>query len=118
MDIISTIWSAFVQTLPDTAEYPELSQEFFEAALLVFHSIAEKSPHEVKFGEYLRHWADILLSHRTTEVWPYMETIILLSDAVQFVGREPVDHMLLGSLRLVKACLDLADSNGTRVDTL
>lgn len=76
MDILSTIWDAFVQALPDTAEYPHQSQEFFEVALLVFHSIAEKSPHDLNFGEYLRHWGGILLSHRTIEVWSYREIVM------------------------------------------
>jgi ubiquitin carboxyl-terminal hydrolase 34 len=79
MDILSTVWDAFVQALPHATAYPYQSREFFEVALLVFHSIAEKSPHDLKFGEYLSQWSGIMLSHRTDEVCPYLEILMIVS---------------------------------------
>ncbi|XHG03146.1 hypothetical protein AWENTII_006465 [Aspergillus wentii] len=99
--ILATIWDAFVQTLPQTLDYAQQSQEFFQVAMLVFQSVAEKSPRDLIFGEYLRQWSGIMLSHRTEE----------------FVGREPVDHLILGFSRLLRSCLDLANSTNASIDT-
>lgn len=101
VDILATLWAAFVQTFPRTPEYAHQSQEFFEVALALFRSVAEKSPGDLIFGEYLKQWSDIMLSHHTEE----------------FVGREPVDHIILGFARLLRLCLELAESTNTPVDT-
>lgn len=69
-DILSTIWDAFVQALPHSADCVQRSREFFDVTLLVFHSIAEKSPQNLKFGDYLKQWSNIMLSHQTEEVCP------------------------------------------------
>jgi ubiquitin carboxyl-terminal hydrolase 34 len=68
IDILATIWDAFVRTFSRVLEFPTQSQEFFEAAYIVFTSVAEKSPHDLIFSEYLRQWSGIMLSHRTNEV--------------------------------------------------
>lgn len=68
VDILTTIWNAFVQVLPRTADYVPQSQEFFQVALLVFHIMGEKSPDDLRFGEYLKHWGGIMLGHRSEEV--------------------------------------------------
>ncbi|BDD63108.1 hypothetical protein MAP00_008050 [Monascus purpureus] len=101
IDILATIWDGFVKTFPQTPNYAQQSQEFFEVALSVFCSVADMSPHDLIFGDYLREWSSIMLSHQTEE----------------FVGREPVDPLVLGFCRLLKLCLDLADSNNTSLDT-
>ncbi|KKK18163.1 hypothetical protein ARAM_004521 [Aspergillus rambellii] len=101
VDILATIWDAFVLTFPRALEFATQSQEFFEIAHSVFSSVAEKSPRDLIFSEYLKQWSGIMLSHRTTE----------------FVGREPVDHLIFGFSRLLKACLDIATSSKITVDT-
>lgn len=101
VDILATLWAAFVRTFPRTLEYAHQSQEFFEVALALFRSVAEKSPGDLIFGEYLKQWSDIMLSHQTEE----------------FVGREQVDHIILGFTRLLRLCLELAESTDTPVDT-
>lgn len=35
---------------------------------------------------------------------------------VQFVGREPVDHVILGFARLLRLCLEIADQTDTRIN--
>ncbi|KAE8383353.1 hypothetical protein BDV26DRAFT_137686 [Aspergillus bertholletiae] len=101
IDILATIWEAFVQNFPRTLSCVQQSQEFFEIAHLVFHSVAEKSPRDLMLSEYLKQWSAIMLNHQTEE----------------FVGREPVDHLLLGFCRLLRSCLDLASSTNVTVDT-
>ncbi|KAL4978597.1 hypothetical protein BDW66DRAFT_16203 [Aspergillus desertorum] len=101
IDIVATIWDAFVRTFSRVLEFPTQSQEFFEAAFIVFTSVAEKSPRDSIFSEYLKHWSSIMLSHRTNE----------------FVGREPVDHIILGFSRLLKSCLDISASANITLDT-
>lgn len=68
VDILATMWDAFVHTFPRVLEFPSQCQEFFEVAHLVFSSVTEKSPHDVKLSDYLKQWSSIMLSHRTTEV--------------------------------------------------
>ncbi|KAE8407660.1 hypothetical protein BDV37DRAFT_5930 [Aspergillus pseudonomiae] len=101
IDILATIWEAFVQNFPRTLGCVQQSQEFFEIAHLVFQSVAEKSPRDLMLSEYLKQWSAILLKHQTEE----------------FVGREPVDHLLLGFCRLLRSCLDFASSTNATVDT-
>ncbi|KAL4923242.1 putative ubiquitin C-terminal hydrolase [Aspergillus undulatus] len=101
IDILATIWNAFVLTFPRVLEFPAQSQEFFDIAHIVFSSVAEKSPHDMIFSEYLKQWSSVMLNHRTSE----------------FVGREPVDHVIFGFSRLLKSCLDIASSSNITLDT-
>ena len=100
-DILSTFWDAFVLALPRTAEHVAQSREFFHVALFAFQYTMEKAPRGCQLDEYLKQWAGIMLSHRTEE----------------FPGREPVDHLLLGFLQLIKACLDMAEFHNISLDT-
>lgn len=72
IDILTTIWDAFVQVLPCTPDYVSQSREFFQVALLIFHVMGEKSPNDLELGEYLKQWGGIMLDHRTEEVCPYL----------------------------------------------
>ncbi|KAL2832877.1 hypothetical protein BDW59DRAFT_138793 [Aspergillus cavernicola] len=101
IDILATIWDAFVLTFPRVLDFPTQSQEFFEVAYAVFCSVAERSPRDLIFSEYLKQWGNIMLSHRTKE----------------FVGRDPVDHIILGFSRLLKSCLDIASLSNITIDT-
>ncbi|KAL4783116.1 hypothetical protein BJX76DRAFT_270130 [Aspergillus varians] len=101
IDILATIWDAFVLSFPCVLEFSAQSQEFFEIAYAVFSSVAEKSPRDLMFSEYLKQWSGVMLKHRTSE----------------FVGREPVDHIILGFSRLLKSCLDIANSSNITLDT-
>ncbi|PYH45847.1 putative ubiquitin C-terminal hydrolase [Aspergillus saccharolyticus JOP 1030-1] len=101
MDILATIWDALVKTFPKTLDHAPHSHEFFEVAYLVFRSVAEKSPQDLVFSQYLKQWSQIMLRHNTEE----------------FVGRELVDNLILGFCRLLKTCLDLANNTATTIDT-
>lgn len=68
VDILAMLWEAFVHNFPLTVKYAEQSQEFFDVALTVFRSVAERSPRDVVFAEYLTSWSKIMLSHKTEEV--------------------------------------------------
>lgn len=70
VDIIETIWEAFARILPETLNHAHGSQEFFQVALLVFHSVAEKPSRELKYNEYLKQWSTVMLDHQTEEVCP------------------------------------------------
>jgi ubiquitin carboxyl-terminal hydrolase 34 len=119
VDMLATIWDAFVKIMPQTLQHAEQSQEFFDIAHLVFQSVAEQSPKDLIYGEYLKQWSSVMLGHKTQEVSesPFMLSA-LLTNSGKFVGREPVDHLILGFCRLLRSCLDLADSSNTRVDSL
>ena len=102
IDIVATLWKCFLCLFPETLNYPTTAQEFFEAALVLFHTVIELSPEGFDFGAHLKEWGGILLEHKTEE----------------FVGREPVDFIVWGFSLLMKACLELAPSgdvaDGTR----
>jgi ubiquitin carboxyl-terminal hydrolase 34 len=68
IDILGTIWDAFVLTFPRVLDFANQSQEFFEIAHSVFSSVAEKSPRDLVFSDYLKQWSEIMLSHKTKEV--------------------------------------------------
>ncbi|RAK81654.1 putative ubiquitin C-terminal hydrolase [Aspergillus fijiensis CBS 313.89] len=101
VDILATVWDAFTKAFPRTLDHAPHSHEFFEVAFLVFRSVAEKSPQDLVFSQYLKEWSQIMLRHKTEE----------------FVGRELVDDLILGFCRLLKTCLDLANNTETAIDT-
>ncbi|KAJ5668957.1 hypothetical protein N7462_010027 [Penicillium macrosclerotiorum] len=101
IDMLATIWNAFVQIIPRTSEFAAQSSEFFKIALWVFRSVAEKSPRDVIFSQYLRQWSEVMLQHRTEE----------------FVGREQADNLILGFALLLEQCLELADSANVKLET-
>lgn len=68
IDMLATVWNAFVQTIPQAPKYAHQSAEFFRVALWVFRSVAEKSSRDVMFSVYLRQWSKVMFSHRTEEV--------------------------------------------------
>jgi ubiquitin carboxyl-terminal hydrolase 34 len=68
IDMLATVWDAFVQTIPMTLDYASHSAEFFNVALWVFRSVAEKSPRDVIFSQYLKEWSEVMLRHETEEV--------------------------------------------------
>lgn len=68
IDMLATIWDAFLQTIPRAPDCAQQSAEFFNVALWVFRSVAEKSPHDIVFSVYLRQWSDVMFSHQTEEV--------------------------------------------------
>lgn len=99
-DIIAVVWNAFLHNMQNTVRFAEHSEEYFSAALSVFRSVAERSPHDVLFTQYVSQWSEIMLSHETK----------------QFVGREPVDHIIWGFVRLLRLCLEVAGKRNTRID--
>lgn len=71
VDMLATVWDAFVQTIPMAPEYASQAAEFFNVALWVFRSVAEKSPRDVIFTQYLKQWSEVMLRHETEEVCSY-----------------------------------------------
>jgi len=78
VDIVATLWKSITALFPETLTFASSSQEFFDVALVVFQTVASWSPGDVDFGEYLRHWGNILLSHRTREVSTYLLSSVIL----------------------------------------
>jgi ubiquitin carboxyl-terminal hydrolase 34 len=68
VDIISTIWDAFVQNMQNTVRFAKQSQEYFSAAIWVFRSVAERGPQNADFSNYISIWSESMLSHETEEV--------------------------------------------------
>lgn len=68
IDIVGTLWKAFLSLFPKTLDFPTSSQEFFEVALVVFQTVSDLSPDDLVIGEYILEWGGILLKHRTREV--------------------------------------------------
>lgn len=101
IDMLATVWNVLVQVIPQTPKYASQSAEFFKVALWVFRSVTEKSPRDVMFSHYLKEWCEVMLSHRTQE----------------FIGREPVDHLISGFASLLEVCLQLADDANVDLET-
>lgn len=68
IDIIATVWDAFVQNMQLSVQYADQSQEYFSVALAVIRSITERSPYDIVFTEYISQWSGAMLSHKTQEV--------------------------------------------------
>lgn len=68
IEMLATIWNAFVQTIPQAPKFASQSAEFFKVALWLFRSVAEKSPRDAVFSDYLKRWSEVMFSHRTEEV--------------------------------------------------
>ncbi|KAJ5498532.1 hypothetical protein N7453_007583 [Penicillium expansum] len=102
IDMLATLWSSFLQVIPKTVEHVPQSEEFFNAALWMFRTVAQKSPRDLIFNEYLQQWSSVMLTHQTEE----------------FVGREPADNLIIGFSALLEWCLELANAAGITLDTL
>lgn len=102
IDILATLWNSLVQVIPTTPLYASQSEEFFNAALWMFRTIAEKSPCDLIFNDYLKQWSSFMLTHQTEE----------------FIGREPVDNLIVGFSSLLEWCLKLANAANIHLDTL
>ncbi|CRL25236.1 Peptidase C19, ubiquitin carboxyl-terminal hydrolase 2 [Penicillium camemberti] len=102
IDMLATLWSSFLQVIPKTLEHVPQSEEFFNAALWMFRVVAQKSPRDLIFNEYLQQWSAVMLTHQTEE----------------FVGREPADNLIIGLSALLEWCLELANAAGVTLDTL
>lgn len=69
IDMLATLWSSFLQVIPKTLEHVPQSEEFFNAALWMFRVVAQKSPRDLIFNEYLQQWSAVMLTHQTEEVY-------------------------------------------------
>lgn len=68
IEILAKIWNAFDKAFPATLDNAAQCQEFFEISNLVFRSVAERSPHDLSFSQYLKQWSTTMLRHQTEEV--------------------------------------------------
>ncbi|EGD93595.1 ubiquitin carboxyl-terminal hydrolase [Trichophyton tonsurans CBS 112818] len=100
-DMVKSFWQAISLLLPRAVEHPQLAQEFFEVALVTFHTVVMLPTTEIPYKQYVQDWGNILLSHNGKE----------------FVGRERVDHVVLGFAYLLKLCLELAISENIDAGT-
>ncbi|WEW57864.1 ubiquitin carboxyl-terminal hydrolase [Emydomyces testavorans] len=101
IDIVATLWDSLTSLIPRSIDFPQTSQQFFEVALVVFQTVGNLSPEDLVYGDYLRHWGEVLLRHRSHE----------------FVGREPVDYIVLGFAHLLKKCIELSQPKGITANT-
>lgn len=120
IDILQTIWDAFVQALPLTRDFAHQSQEFFDLAILVFSCAGETPAVHLDLGDYIKQWSTVMLSHDTDVVRFTLNSLIEgpTNGHSQFVGRESVDYLLLGFAKLLGSCLDRIQRAGIQVDTL
>lgn len=75
--------------IPDAVRHSQQSQQFFEAAEQVFRTHDEYSRNELALRSFLEQWGTLLIEHEHEE----------------FVGREEVDHVVLGMTRLLLCCI-------------
>ncbi|KAJ6172641.1 hypothetical protein N7470_001708 [Penicillium chermesinum] len=101
IDMLATIWESISLAIPKTPQYAFQSAEFFQTAMRVFNSIADKSPKDVSFSRYLRQWSEVMFQHQTEE----------------FVGREIADEFIYGFTHLLELCIELADACKIELDT-
>ncbi|KMU85411.1 hypothetical protein CIHG_03193 [Coccidioides immitis H538.4] len=101
IDIVGTLWKSLTSLIPRSIEFPRTAQQFFEVALVVFQTVGSLSPEDLVFGDYLKQWGNVLLCHRSHE----------------FVGREPMDCIVLGFAHLLKKCMELSQPKSIIADT-
>ncbi|KAF7719522.1 Ubiquitin carboxyl-terminal hydrolase [Penicillium ucsense] len=102
IDMLASIWDAFLQSFNIACKYAAHSAEFFTVALWAFRAVVDRSPQDVILSEYMSQWSQVMLSHDTTE----------------FIGREPLDHLVFGMASLLEQCLQYADSTGLNLEAL
>lgn len=67
-DMVKSFWQAISLLLPRAVEHPQLAQEFFEVALVTFHTVVMLPTTEIPYKQYVQDWGNILLSHNGKEV--------------------------------------------------
>lgn len=76
VEIVGALWNALTALLPRSIEYVQTSQQFFEVALIVFHTVGNLSPEDMVFGDYLTQWGEVLLRHRSRQVSIFLSELI------------------------------------------
>ena len=72
VDMLTAMWGALAESFPETLAWSYQSQEFFEVALAIFRSVADKAPQCLAFNNYLRDWSNIMLYHQIDEVGSFL----------------------------------------------
>lgn len=88
-DITCQFWSVISSILPDAIRYPHHSKELFEIAEQVFQANDEHHREEEMLHSHLTQWSTLLLVHKHQE----------------FVGRDQIDHVVLGFTKLLLRCI-------------
>jgi ubiquitin carboxyl-terminal hydrolase 34 len=88
-EIASSFWSLVSAILPRVEQYPEQAQQLFEISEQVFRANDEYDRNEDVLRSLLVRWGRLLLNHAHKE----------------FVGRDEVDHVVLGFSKLLLCCI-------------
>lgn len=67
-EVVGVLWKALTALIPRSIEYVHTSQQFFEVALVLFHTVGSLSPEDLVFGDYLKQWGEVLLRHQSKQV--------------------------------------------------
>lgn len=68
IDMLATIWEAFIQSISVASKYASQSAEFFKVVIWGFRAVVDRSPQDIVLSEYLRQWSQVMLNHETVEV--------------------------------------------------
>ncbi|KAI2787888.1 hypothetical protein POX_f08270 [Penicillium oxalicum] len=101
IDMLATIWEAFIQSISVASKYASQSAEFFKVVIWGFRAVVDRSPQDIVLSEYLRQWSQVMLNHET----------------VEFIGREPIDNLVFGIASLLEQCLEYADTAKVELQT-
>ncbi|KAF2277934.1 uncharacterized protein EI97DRAFT_441220 [Westerdykella ornata] len=88
-EIVERFWSIISSVLPAAVEYTAQSPQLFTLAELVFRAYDETSRNEASLKSCLQSWGALLSEYRHEE----------------FVGRDEVDHVVLGFTKLLLCCV-------------
>lgn len=67
-DFVSYFWDILVAQIPESLQYGETSQQFFNTALSVFRAVDETGRDNLNLTAYTQDWSDLLLGHSHDEV--------------------------------------------------
>ncbi|KAF2652193.1 hypothetical protein K491DRAFT_66106 [Lophiostoma macrostomum CBS 122681] len=82
-------WAIISRVLPEAVRYPAQSEQLFDIAEQVFRTHDANDRDEQSLRSSLSCWSDLLLNYKHEE----------------FVGRDEVDHVVLGFTKLLLSCI-------------
>ncbi|KAL8831819.1 MAG: hypothetical protein Q9191_000643 [Dirinaria sp. TL-2023a] len=67
-ELLPVFWQSIQRMIPRTLECAEFSQQFFDIALVIFHSLDHMHRDNLELQTYAQEWSQLLFAHEHTEV--------------------------------------------------
>lgn len=93
-ELLPIFWQSIQTMIPRTLQCVEVSQQFFDIALFIFHCLDHMHRDNLELQTYAQEWSQLLFAHEHTEV----------------VGLDDVDWVAFGISSLLQSCIQLAKS--------